>query len=104
MLAVDKQNFEDEVLKAQGLVIVDFWGTTCEPCKALLPFVETLAEKYADKAKFCKLNVNENRRLAIGQKVLGLPTIGFYRDGVKIREVTGDVTPEKIEEELKRLI
>lgn len=104
MIVVDKENFEAEVLKAEGLVVVDFWGTNCEPCKALMPSVEAIAERYADKAKFCKLNTAENRRLAISQKVLGLPTIAFYRNGEKIAEVTGDVTPEKIEEELKKHI
>lgn len=104
MLAVDKENFEAEVLKADGLVVVDFWGTTCEPCKALMPDYERIAGAYADKAKFCKLNTAENRRLAISQKVLGLPTIAFYKNGEKIAEVTGQVTPEAIEEELKKHI
>jgi thioredoxin 1 len=104
MLPVNKENFETEVLKVSGLVVVDFWGTTCEPCKALMPFVEEIAEKYTDKAKFCSLNVNENRRLAIGQRVLGLPTIAFYSNGEKIAEVTGEVTPDKIEEELQKHI
>jgi len=46
MIEVDKTNFEDEVLKAEGLVVVDFWSPKCEPCKELMPHVAKLAEKY----------------------------------------------------------
>jgi len=90
MLAVDKDSFQAEVLEAQGYVLVDYWSDGCEPCKALLPDVEVLAEQYAEKVKFVKLNTTQARRLAISQKVLGLPTIALYKDGQKIEEVTKD--------------
>ena len=88
MLSVDKDTFQAEVLEAQGLVLVDFWSDGCEPCIALMPDVEALSEKYEGKVKFIKLNTTQARRLAISQKVLGLPTISLYRDGQKIDEVT----------------
>lgn len=88
MLAVDKDTFEAEVLQAEGVVLVDFWGDGCEPCKALLPDVEALAEEFEGKVKFTKLNTTQARRLAISQRVLGLPTIALYKDGAKIAEVT----------------
>ncbi len=87
MLEINAENFEAEVLKSDKPVLLDFWGTKCEPCKALMPAVEKLAEKYGDKIKFCKLNTAENRRLAISQKVLGLPTIAMYKDGSKVEEL-----------------
>ncbi len=90
MLAVDKDTFEAEVLQAEGFVLVDYWGDGCEPCKALLPDVEALAEEFEGKVKFTKLNTTQARRLAISQKVLGLPTIILYKDGVKVGEVTKD--------------
>jgi len=90
MIAVDKNTFEEEVLKAEGFVLVDYWSDGCEPCKALMPDVEALAEKYEGKVKFCKLNTTKARRLAISQRVLGLPTIALYKDGEKISEVTKD--------------
>jgi thioredoxin 1 len=61
-----------------------------------------MGDKYAEKAKFCKVNTSENRRLAIGQKVLGLPTVAYYMNGEKIGEVSGEVTTETIEAELKK--
>ena len=88
MLSVDKDTFQAEVLEAQGFVLVDYWSDGCEPCKALMPDVEELAAKYEGKVKFVKLNTTQARRLAISQKVLGLPTISLYKDGEKIEEVT----------------
>lgn len=90
MIILEKETFDAEVLNSEGLVLVDFWSDGCEPCKALMPDVEALAEKYGDKVKFCKLNTTKARRLAISQRVLGLPTILLYKDGVKIDEVTKD--------------
>lgn len=90
MIAVDKNTFEKEVLEVKGFVLVDYWSDGCEPCKALMPEVEELAEKYEGKVKFCKLNATKARRLAISQRVLGLPTIALYKDGEKVDEVTTD--------------
>ena len=70
MLDLTKENFEAEVLKAEGKVFVDFYGDGCVPCQALMPHVHELAEQYGDKIKFCALNTTKARRLAISQKVL----------------------------------
>lgn len=103
MIAVTKENFEEEVLKAEGLVMVDFWSEKCEPCQALMPSVHELAEKNADKAKFCSLDTAGNKRLAISQKVLGLPTIAFYRNGEKVAELVKDFAIEDVEAKLNEL-
>ena len=105
MLELNKENFEEEVLNAEGLVLVDFWGDSCEPCKELMPDIEALSEKYGDKIKFSKLNTSKARRLAISQRVLGLPTIILYRNGEKIEEVNRDnANKEYIEEVIKKHI
>lgn len=90
MLVLDKENFEMEVLKASGLVVVDFWGEGCEPCKALMPEFEALSESYEEKVTFAKLNTSQERRLAISQRVLGLPTVVLYKDGERVAECTKD--------------
>lgn len=90
MIAVDKDTFQAEVLEAQGYVLVDYWSDGCEPCKALMPDIQELSEKYEGKVKFTKLNTTQARRLAISQKVLGLPTITLYKDGQKVDELTKD--------------
>ncbi|MCT4607356.1 MAG: thioredoxin domain-containing protein [Marinisporobacter sp.] len=88
MLVLDKKTFQEEVLESSGFVLVDFWSDGCEPCKALMPDVEELAAQYEGKVKFAKLNTTKARRLAISQRVLGLPTLLLYKDGEKIDEVT----------------
>lgn len=98
MLALDKDNFLAEVKDEKGYVLVDYWSEGCEPCKALMPDVQELAEKYESQVKFTKLDTGKARRLAISEKVLGLPTIALYKDGEKIDEVTkDDATKSNIE-------
>ncbi|MDD2587251.1 MAG: thioredoxin domain-containing protein [Syntrophomonadaceae bacterium] len=99
MIEITKENFEEEVLKASGIVFVDFWGPKCERCMELMPYVEELAEKYAGKnIKFCSCDTTGKRRLAISQKVLGLPAMLFYKDGEKIDECAGqDLSPDVVE-------
>lgn len=94
MLELTKENFEQEVTNyTEKPVFVDFWGDKCERCIALMPDVHKLEEKYGDKVKFCSLNTSGNRRLAIAQKVLGLPAMIMYVNG----ERTEVLTPDKIE-------
>ena len=90
MLELTKETFEDEVLRAEGLVFVDFYGESCVPCAALRPHVEEIAVTYVDSYKFTALNTSKARRLAISQKVLGLPVLAIYKGGEKIRELIGD--------------
>ena len=94
MLEVDKKTFEPEVLQAEGYVFVDFFGDGCVPCQALMPFVHSLADQYEGKLKFCQLNTTKARRLAIGQKILGLPVMAIYKDGEKVEELVKDDATE----------
>jgi thioredoxin 1 len=83
-------------------VMVDYWGEGCEHCLELMPGVEELAEQYGDKMKFAKLNIKGNRRLAMSQQVMGLPSMVFYVDGEKVAHLSGDdLTLEEIEENVK---
>ncbi|NLN84248.1 MAG: thioredoxin [Firmicutes bacterium] len=104
MIELNKDNYDAEVKEVQGAVVVDFWSPKCDPCMALLPFVEKLAEELEGKVKFCKVNSMQNRRLSIKEKVLGLPTILFYKDGEKVAELTKeDATEENIKAEIAKL-
>ena len=98
MLELDKETFGAEVLEAEGTIFVDFYSEGCEPCKALMPVVHALSEKYSDKMKFTKINTMKARRLAIAQKVLGLPVMAIYKNGEKSVElVKDDCTESNIE-------
>ncbi|NCB04050.1 MAG: thioredoxin [Clostridia bacterium] len=105
MIEVNKETFQAEVLEAEGTVLVDFFGDGCVPCAALMPKVHELAEKYGDKIKFTSLNTTKARRLAIGQKILGLPVIAIYKGGEKVEEcVKEDATVENIENMIKKYL
>ena len=93
MLEVDKNTFQAEVLEAEGYVFVDFFGDGCVPCQALMPFVHSMADQYGDKLKFTSLNTTKARRLAIGQKILGLEEL-----------VKDDATEANIEAMIKKYI
>jgi len=90
MQILGKDDFQPQVLEAEGFVLVDFYGDGCAPCEALLPDIEALSVEYEGKARFVKFNTSKARRVAISQKVLGLPTISLYKDGQKIDELTKD--------------
>ncbi len=102
MLELNRENFETEVLKKEGYVLVDYWSPSCEPCKAMMPAIEELAEKYGDKVHFTSLDITKARRVAIGQRVLGLPTIILYKDGEKCEELGADVVSAAAVEEMIR--
>ncbi len=104
LLELNKENFQEEVLDAKGLVLVDYWSTKCEPCLELMPDVIKLSEKYGSQIKFSKLNILENRRLAIGQKVMGLPTIIMYKDGEKIWELSSEFTIMDVEQKITDIL
>ena len=103
MLELTKDNFKEEVLEAEGYILVDYFGDGCVPCQALMPHVHGFEEVYGDKIKFTSLNTTKARRLAIGQKILGLPVIAIYKDGEKVDEcVKEEATPENVEAMIKK--
>ena len=103
MLELDKNTFEAEVLQAEGKILVDYYGDGCVPCAALMPHIHGFEEVYGDKIKFCALNTTKARRLAISQKILGLPVIAIYENGVMIdSRVKEEATPESCEEMIKK--
>ena len=105
MIELTKENWEQEITNAEGLIFVDFYGDGCVPCQALMPKVHEFAETYGDKMKFTSLNTTKARRLAIGQKILGLPVMAIYKDGQKVEEVVKEeATPESIEAMIQKYI
>lgn len=97
MLELTKANFENEVLQSTDKpVFVDYWSDGCEACKELMPGVHELKAKYGDKIKFASLNIKGARRLAISQKVMGLPAMIIYKNG----EILSRISPEDIDEDI----
>jgi len=92
-IEVNDTNFEDEVIKSQVPVLVDFWATWCGPCQAAGPIIEKIAGEYEGKAKVCKLNVDEGRQTAAQYSVMSIPTLNFFKDGKVVDQIVG-VTPD----------
>ncbi|HEY7615452.1 MAG TPA: thioredoxin, partial [Terriglobales bacterium] len=78
---VTDQSFEQEVLKANQPVLVDFWAAWCGPCRMIAPTVEALAKEYAGKAKVAKVNVDENQSTPSQYNIRGIPTLLLFKDG-----------------------
>lgn len=74
-------NFEAEVLKANKLVLVDFWAEWCGPCRALTPILEEVAASYGDEVIFGKINVDENPQTPAKYSVLSIPTLILFKNG-----------------------
>ena len=91
-LEVSDQNFEEEVIKSNPPVLVDFWAPWCGPCRMVAPVIDKLAEKYQDKFKFCKLNVDENPKTAAKFQVMSIPTLMFFKDGKVVDTIIGAVS------------
>ena len=94
-LEVSDQNFEEEVIKSNEPVLVDFWAPWCGPCRMVTPIIDKLAQKYQGKFKFCKLNVDENPKTATKFRVMSIPTLMFFKNGQVTDTVIGAV-PEGV--------
>ncbi len=85
----NEDNFEQEVIKSEQAVLVDFWAPWCGPCRMLGPVIDELAKDYNGKIKVGKLNVDENPKLAEKYKVMTIPTIAVFKNGSMIDKTIG---------------
>ena len=78
---ISSADFEQEVMKSPVPVVVDFWATWCGPCKMLAPVIDELAEEYAGKIKFVKIDIDDNGDSATRFQVMSIPTVIVFKDG-----------------------
>jgi len=88
-LTFTDSNFDEEVIKSQIPVLVDFWGPSCGPCKALAPIIEELAQEIEGKLKIGKLNIEENTETPGQFGVMSVPTLAFFKGGKVIKTLVG---------------
>lgn len=99
---LNKENFENEVLKEEKLVLVDFWATWCGPCQMIAPVIEKIAEEH-ENVKVCKVNVDDEQEIAIKYGVMSIPTLIFFKNGNAIKEVVGFHSKSELEEIIQSL-
>jgi len=94
-VVVNKNNFEEEVIKSDKPVLVDFWASWCGPCKMLLPIVDEIAGEHPE-FKICKVNVDEEPELAEEFNVMSIPTLFVIKDGKVMKHSVGVKSKEEI--------
>ena len=93
---VSDADFENEVLKADGPVMVDFWAEWCGPCKALSPIVDEVADEVAGKMKIVKVNIDENPNAPTKYGVRGIPTLMVFKDGELVDTKVGGMSKTQL--------
>ena len=88
--------FENDVLKSDRPVLVDFWAAWCAPCRMLAPTVEAIAEKYANSARVVKLNVDDNPSVSQRFGIKGIPTLILFKNGKEEERVVGATSEQAI--------
>ena len=97
VLEVTDGSFEQEVLKSEQVVMIDFWAAWCGPCKALAPIVDEVAAHYNGKLKVMKMDVDKNTATPNRYGVRGIPTLLVFKDGVVKEQIVGRVPKETIQ-------
>ena len=98
------QNFEEEVLKRDGVILVDFFATWCGPCKMLAPVLSQIAEEYKDKIRVGKVNVDENNELAMKYQIASIPTLIFFKNGEIVKISVGLSTKSELMDIINKLL
>ncbi|MGI8557798.1 MAG: thioredoxin [Solirubrobacteraceae bacterium] len=97
---VTDNNFQADVIEADGPVLVDFWAPWCGPCRVVAPVLEELASEREDLT-IVKLNVDENQQTAAKFEVLSIPTLILFKNGEAVKKVIGAYPKKKLEAELE---
>ena len=103
VLHITKADFEQEVLRSEKPVLLDFWASWCGPCRMLSPVIDGLDKKYEGKAVIGKVNVDEEQELAIRYGVMSIPTVIYFKNGLEVKRFTGVQPLAKLLEEAKEL-
>lgn len=102
VIEITDANFEQDVLKSEQPVLVDFWAAWCGPCKAIAPIVDQVAESYSGKVKVGKMDVDKNNATPLRYNVRGIPTLLVFKGGQVKEQIVGYVAKEAIENAINK--
>ena len=103
-LTLTDQSFDEQVLKSDVPVLVDFWAEWCMPCKIVDPVIHELAHEYGGKLRVGKLNVDENPESSQNFNVMSIPTIMFFKNGKPIKSVIGAQSKENFKKAIDEVL
>lgn len=104
IIHVDTLNFEKEVLQSKSLVIMDFFAEWCMPCRMMAPIFERLSEEYKKNVKFCKINTDENQKLAEEFKIQGIPTLIIVKGNKELKRMVGFCPEDLLRQEIDKVV
>lgn len=99
---INENTFEEEVMKSEKPVLVDFYADWCGPCKMMAPIIEQVSEEYGDQIIFGKCNIDENMDIAQRYRVMSIPTLIIFKDGKAAEVLVGARSKAELEETLKK--
>jgi thioredoxin 1 len=102
--AVTSATWDQEVLKSSTLVLVDFWAVWCGPWRMVAPIVDEISKEYAGKLKVLKLNTDENPDVAGKYRIMGIPTLMFFKDGKTVDQIVGAVPKAQLKSKVDALL
>lgn len=104
VIELNANNWGQEVMQSELPVLVDFWAPWCGPCKMVGPVVETLASENAGKINVGKLNVDENKSIAVQYGVRGIPTLAFFKGGKEVKRIVGAQGKEQLQKAIDMVL